>query len=505
MVEPNKRAANAPVAQRMASIYLRKFALNMKQGLQLRLSQQLAMTPQLQQAIRLLQLSTLELQQELQQALESNPLLEQTDLHEEIDAQETREDEALDTREALEQKEMPDELPLDASWDEIYTAGTPSGTGTDYIDDELPVYQGETTQSLQDYLMWQVDLTPFTDTDTAIATSIVDAVDETGYLTVTLEEILESMGNEEVSLDEVEAVLKRVQRFDPVGVAARDLRDCLLIQLSQYAKETPWLNEARLIVSEHLDLLANHDFRSLMRVTRLKEDVLKEAMCLIQSLDPRPGQSIQTGEPEYVIPDVLVRKAQGQWTVELNSDSIPRLKINQQYAALGTSSRNDSDSQYIRSNLQDAKWLIKSLESRNDTLLRVSRCIVEQQQGFFEHGAEYMKPMVLADIAQAVEMHESTISRVTTQKYLHSPRGIFELKYFFSSHVNTESGGEASSTAIRALVKKLIAAENPVKPLSDSKLTSMLSDQGIMVARRTVAKYRESLSIPPSNQRKQLV
>lgn len=477
----------------------------MKQGLQLRLSQQLAMTPQLQQAIRLLQLSTLELQQELQQALENNPLLEQTDLHEEIDTQETREDEALDTREALEQKEMPDELPLDTSWEDVYSAGTPSGTGTDYIDDELPVYQGETTQSLQDYLMWQVDLTPFSDTDTAIATSIVDAVDETGYLTVCLEEILESMGDDEVTLDEVEAVLKRVQRFDPVGVAARDLRDCLLIQLSQYVKETPWLNEARLIVSEHLDLLANHDFRSLMRVTKLKEDVLKEAMCLIQSLDPRPGQSIQTGEPEYVIPDVLVRKHQGQWTVELNSDSIPRLKINQQYAALSGTTRNDSDSQYIRSNLQEAKWLIKSLESRNDTLLRVSRCIVEQQQGFFEHGEEHMKPMVLADIAQAVEMHESTISRVTTQKYLHSPRGIFELKYFFSSHVNTEGGGEASSTAIRALVRKLIAAENPVKPLSDSKLTTLLSAQGIMVARRTVAKYRESLSIPPSNQRKQLV
>jgi RNA polymerase sigma-54 factor len=477
----------------------------MKQGLQLRLSQQLAMTPQLQQAIRLLQLSTIELQQELQQALESNPLLEQTDLHEEIETQEVREDEALDTREALEQKEMPEELPLDASWDEIYTAGTPSGTGTDYIDDEMPVYQGETTQSLQDYLMWQVDLTPFSDTDTAIATSIVDAVDEMGYLTVSLEEILESMGDDEITIDEVEAVLKRVQRFDPVGVAARDLRDCLLIQLSQFARETPWLVEARLIVSDHLDLLANHDFRSLMRVTRLKEEVLKEAMCLIQSLDPRPGQSIQTSEPEYVIPDILVKKIQGHWTVELNADSIPRLKINQQYAAMGTNARNDSDSQFIRSNLQEAKWLIKSLESRNDTLLRVSRSIVEQQQGFFEHGAEHMKPMVLADIAQMVEMHESTISRVTTQKYLHSPRGIFELKYFFSSHVNTEGGGEASSTAIRALVKKLIAAENPVKPLSDSKLTTMLSDQGIMVARRTVAKYRESLSIPPSNQRKQLV
>ncbi|EFN6750369.1 RNA polymerase factor sigma-54 [Escherichia coli] len=477
----------------------------MKQGLQLRLSQQLAMTPQLQQAIRLLQLSTLELQQELQQALESNPLLEQIDTHEEIDTRETQDSETLDTADALEQKEMPEELPLDASWDTIYTAGTPSGTSGDYIDDELPVYQGETTQTLQDYLMWQVELTPFSDTDRAIATSIVDAVDDTGYLTVPLEDILESMGDEEIDIDEVEAVLKRIQRFDPVGVAAKDLRDCLLIQLSQFDKTTPWLEEARLIISEHLDLLANHDFRTLMRVTRLKEDVLKEAVNLIQSLDPRPGQSIQTGEPEYVIPDVLVRKHNGHWTVELNSDSIPRLQINQHYASMCNNARNDGDSQFIRSNLQDAKWLIKSLESRNDTLLRVSRCIVEQQQAFFEQGEEYMKPMVLADIAQAVEMHESTISRVTTQKYLHSPRGIFELKYFFSSHVNTEGGGEASSTAIRALVKKLIAAENPAKPLSDSKLTSLLSEQGIMVARRTVAKYRESLSIPPSNQRKQLV
>ena len=477
----------------------------MKQGLQLRLSQQLAMTPQLQQAIRLLQLSTLELQQELQQALESNPLLEQIDTHEEIDTRETQDSETLDTADALEQKEMPEELPLDASWDTIYTAGTPSGTSGDYIDDELPVYQGETTQTLQDYLMWQVELTPFSDTDRAIATSIVDAVDDTGYLTVPLEDILESMGDEEIDIDEVEAVLKRIQRFDPVGMAAKDLRDCLLIQLSQFDKTTPWLEEARLIISDHLDLLANHDFRTLMRVTRLKEDVLKEAVNLIQSLDPRPGQSIQTGEPEYVIPDVLVRKHNGHWTVELNSDSIPRLQINQHYASMCNNARNDGDSQFIRSNLQDAKWLIKSLESRNDTLLRVSRCIVEQQQAFFEQGEEYMKPMVLADIAQAVEMHESTISRVTTQKYLHSPRGIFELKYFFSSHVNTEGGGEASSTAIRALVKKLIAAENPAKPLSDSKLTSLLSEQGIMVARRTVAKYRESLSIPPSNQRKQLV
>ncbi|NIG87841.1 RNA polymerase factor sigma-54 [Serratia symbiotica] len=477
----------------------------MKQGLQLRFSQQLAMTPQLQQAIRLLQLSALELQQEIQLALESNPLLEQSDLYDEIDTTASKDIEGLDIREALEQKEIPEELPLDATWDEFYTASSSSGTSTYYSDDERLRYQGETTQTLQDHLMWQLGLTPFSDTDSAIATSIIDAVNNTGYLTVPLEEILESMGDETVTMGEVEAVLKRVQRFDPVGVAARDLRDCLLVQLSQYVKGTPYLAETRLVISEHLDLLANHDFRSLMRSTRLKEDTLKEVIALIQSLDPRPGQSIITDESEYVIPDVLVRKAQDKWMVELNADSVPHLKINQQYAALGNSLRNEADDQFIRSNLQEAKWLIKSLESRNETLLKVTRCIVDQQQAFFEQGEELMKPMVLADIAQAVEMHESTISRVTTQKFLHSPRGIFELKYFFSSHVNTDSGGEASSTAIRALVKKLIKAENPAKPLSDSKLVTLLSAQGIIVARRTVAKYRESLSIPPSNQRKQLV
>ncbi len=474
----------------------------MKQGLQLKLSQQLAMTPQLQQAIRLLQLSTLELQQEIQIALESNPLLEQADNLDEIDTQDIPDSESLDTREALEQQEMPEDLPLDATWDEIYSAGAAPVTGTDYNNEELPVYQGETTQTLQDYLMWQVELTPFSDTDSAIATAIVDAVDDTGYLTVPLNDIVESMGDSNITMDEVEAVLKRVQRFDPIGVAARDLSECLLIQLSQFDAETPYLPEAQLVVREYLDLLGNHDFRTLIRSSKLKEDTLKSALQLIQSLDPRPGQSVNTGESEYVIPDVLVHKVAHRWVVELNPDSVPRLKVNQQYASMSGSA---SDNSFIRSNLQEAKWLIKSLESRNDTLLKVTRCIVEQQQDFFEQGEEFMKPMVLADIAQAVEMHESTISRVTTQKFLHSPRGIFELKYFFSSHVSTEDGGEASSTAIRALVKKLIAAENPAKPLSDSKLATLLSDQGIMVARRTVAKYRESLSIPPSNQRKQLI
>ncbi|MDX4949589.1 RNA polymerase factor sigma-54 [Proteus mirabilis] len=492
----------------------------MKQSLQLRLSQQLAMTPQLQQAIRLLQLSTLELQQEIQQALESNPLLEQEDDQADLTHPDTssstqesndstpdneRDNEVLDTLDALEQKEMPDDLPLDTQWEEIYTAGTPSGTSNDYAADELPLYQGETTTSLQDYLTWQADLTPFTDTDRAIATSIIDAVDETGYLTVSTDDILAGMGNDELELDEIEAVLKRIQRFDPVGVAARNLKECLLIQLSTFSTSTPYLKETQLVIEHYLELLGNRDFRQLMRHTKLREETLKMVIETIQSLDPKPGLSIDTGGSQYVIPDVLVKKSGEHWQVELNTDSIPRLRINETYAALGQSTQNESDGKFIRDNLQEAKWLIKSLESRNETLLKVAHCIVDTQQAFFEFGEEHMKPLVLADIAEQVEMHESTISRVTTQKYLHCPRGIFELKYFFSSHVNTDNGGEASSTAIRALVKKLIAAENPAKPLSDSKLANMLAELGIQVARRTVAKYRESLSIPPSNQRKELV
>ena len=491
----------------------------MKTSLQLKLGQQLAMTPQLQQAIRLLQLSTLDLQQEIQEALDANPLLElDENLNENVsetasdhndaadskaDSADSNEPDDFDTSDVIEQREMPEDLPVDTTWDDVYSAGTGS-TGI-AMDDDMPVYQGETTESLQDYLMWQVQLTPFSDTDLTIATAIIDAIDEKGYLTCSSDDILDSLGNDEVELDEVEAVLKRVQQFDPLGVASRNLQECLLLQLATYPEDTPWLSEAKTLLNDYIDLLANRDYRQLMRETKLKEPELKSVMQLIHSLEPRPGNRVVSSETEYVIPDVSVFKDHGKWVVTINPDSVPRLRVNQQYAALSKNARNSADSQFIRSHLQDAKWLIKSLESRNDTLLRVSRCIVEQQQAFFEQGEEFMKPMVLADIAQAVEMHESTISRVTTQKYLHSPRGIFELKYFFSSHVNTEGGGEASSTAIRALVKKLIAAENPAKPLSDSKLTTMLSDQGIMVARRTVAKYRESLSIPPSNQRKQLV
>ncbi len=479
----------------------------MKPTLQLRLGQSLTMTPQLQQAIRLLQLSTLELQQEIQQVLDSNPLLEQ----EEHESQESAPSEdldasQLDTSDAMAQDQMPDELPVDTTWDEVYSAGTALSAGPIHDGDEM-LYQGETTESLQDYLLWQMRLTPFSDLDAAIALAIIDAIDDSGYLTVTLEDIHAAVSSEdvEVELDEVEVVLKRVQHFDPVGIAARSVQECLLIQLEQYSPDQPWLVQAKAVVTDHMDLLGNRDYRTLARKTRLKEGDLKEVLDLIQQLEPRPGNGIIQSESQYVIPDVSVVKKSGKWVVELNPDSAPRIRVNETYAAMARNARSSTDTQFIRSHLQEAKWFIKSLESRNDTLLKVASCIVEQQQGFFEYGEEAMKPMVLNDIAEAVEMHESTISRVTTQKYMHTSRGIFELKYFFSSHVNTEGGGECSSTAIRALIKKLVMAENPAKPLSDSKIADLLDEQGIMVARRTIAKYRESLLIPPSNQRKRLV
>lgn len=502
----------------------------MRPSLQLRIGQQLTMTPQLQQAIKLLQLSTLDLQQEIQEALESNPLLEvdesspsdndsQSDNLEEafsasVSEQNTKisdgsEDstptiDEISTTEAMDKSEIPEELNIDTTWEESYSAGV-SNTGASAPASEDYTYQGETTDSIQDHLRWQMELTPFSETDLAIATAIIDAIDDAGYLRVTVEEVLEAMGNEEVELDEVEAVLKRINMFDPVGVGARSISECLTIQLNQFDKDTPWLKESKLIINDYIDLLGNRDYRQIMRKTRLKEDQLREVIKLIQSLDPRPGDSVIKGDDQYVIPDVSVEKKNGRWMVELNPDTAPRLSVNQQYASMARTMKSSTDSQFIRSNLQEAKWFIKSLESRNDTLLKVSNCIVQRQQGFFEHGPEAMRPMVLNDIAEAVDMHESTISRVTTQKYMHTPRGIYELKYFFSSHVSTENGGECSSTAIRALIKKLVAAEIPAKPLSDSKMAELLAEQGINVARRTIAKYRESLSIPPSNQRKSLL
>lgn len=483
----------------------------MKPTLQLRLGQQLAMTPQLQQAIRLLQLSTLELQQEIQQAIDANPLLEQED-ESDIATPDVSDDEDFTPPDSSEemaqaQENMPEELPMDTTWDEVYSAaGSTTSSGLMNSDDES-VYQGETTETLQDYLLWQMRLTPFSEQDAAIALAIIDSIDESGYLSDSLNDIQQAVSTEDelIEMDEIEAVLKRIQHFDPIGVAARSVQECLLIQLSQFSAGTPWLAEARQVIKDHMDLLGARDYRNLARKLQLKEAELKDVLQLIQTLEPRPGSRVMPSESTYVIPDVAVLKKNGRWVVELNPDAMPKIRINETYASMARHARNSSDSQFIRSHLQEAKWFIKSLESRNETLLKVANCIVKQQQDFFEYGEEAMKPMVLNDVAEEVEMHESTISRVTTQKYMHTPRGIFELKYFFSSHVNTDSGGECSSTAIRTLIKKLVAAENPAKPLSDSKIADLLTEQGIMVARRTIAKYRESLSIPPSSQRKRLL
>ncbi|MDB6062551.1 MAG: polymerase factor sigma-54 [Verrucomicrobiaceae bacterium] len=490
----------------------------MKQSLQLRLGQQLTMTPQLQQAIKLLQLSTLDLQQEIQTALDSNPMLEVSedeepsalptaDLTAPLNGQESAAPTTVDSPEeeiSDWQNDIPGDLPVDTRWDDVYqTSG--SGSGGDDSDFDFDARNG-TSDSLQDHLQWQLNLTRMSDTDREIATAIIDAIDNDGRLTISPEEILEGMPAEaEVEMDEVMAVLHRLQQFDPPGVGGRDLRECLLIQMQQLDPATPWLREAKLVVDKYIQLLGSRDYMQLMRRSRLRENELREVLKLIQTLNPSPGSMINPSTAEYVVPDVFVRKIRGRWTVELNPEIAPKLRINADYAALVRRSDSGSDKNYLRDNLQEARWFLKSLQSRNETLLKVSSKIVEHQRGFFEYGEEAMKPLVLHDIAEAVGMHESTISRVTTQKYMHTPRGIFELKYFFSSHVATESGGECSSTAIRALIKKLIAVENPRKPLSDSRITELLSEQGIVVARRTIAKYREAMAIAPSNERKRLI
>ena len=482
------------------------------------------MTPQLQQAIRLLQLSSLELTSEIQDALESNPMLEVTEPDEpNVNSTEetsplkektsTNEDiAAADTDKAMAQSEIPDELPVDTEWDDIYEptnyqslSGPASGSGP-FNDREMDISSYD-SENLQDHLTWQMSLTPFSDTDAQIAVAIIDAITEDGYFTTSLDEIHGSLIADlpDLEIDEIQAVLSQIQNFEPAGVAARDLGDCLYIQLGQLEADTPHRELAMKLVSDHLDLLAGHDYGQLMRKMKLSEDELQNVVILIRSLNPRPGSQISSQRTEYIVPDVYVRKVKGVWKVELNPDVAPKLNINNTYANLIRRADDSKDNNYLKDNLQEARWLIKSLQSRNETLLKVTTCIVERQRGFLEHGEEAMKALVLHDVAETVEMHESTISRVTTRKYLHTPRGIFELKYFFSSHVSTASGGECSSTAIRALIKKLIAAEEPKKPLSDNKIATILAQQGINVARRTVAKYREAISIPPSNERKRLM
>ena len=498
----------------------------MKQSIQLRLGQHLTMTPQLQQAIRLLQLSTVELQLEVQGVLDSNLMLEpdeaespssadsnadagqeQRNQNEAEASSETPVD-AAETEISSATETIPEDLPGDTSWEDTFDMGATSfsapadSDGRDFFETH-----NSGSESLQEHLTWQLDLTRFSDIDRMIAQTIVDSINDDGYLKATLEELHEGLGLDpemEVGIEEIEAVLHRIQHFDPVGVGARDPAECLIIQLRAMDPDTPYHKQALQLVQEHVTLLGNRDYNQIMRRMKLSEAELQEVLTLVQSLNPRPGSQITSSKPQYVVPDVFVFKNKGKWQVDLNIDAAPRIRINSHYASLVKRADNSEDNTYLRNHLQEARWFLKSLQSRHETLLKVARCIVERQRNFFEYGDEAMKPLVLRDIADSVEMHESTISRVTTQKYMHTPGGIFEFKYFFSSHVGTADGGECSATAIRAIIKKLVAAETPTKPLSDSKIASLLDDQGIKVARRTIAKYREAMSIPPSNERKRL-
>lgn len=491
----------------------------MKQSLQLKIGQQLTMTPQLQQAIRLLQLSTLDLQQEIQHALDSNPMLEaeenepdnhadtQTNSQAETNSSSDKQTEEPALEDNWNNDTIPSELATDSSWEDTYQAQASITNSHNSEADFDFDSRNSSAETLNDHLLWQLNLTPMTDRDRIIAMAIIDAVEDSGMLSVSPDDIFQGLqpNLEELEMDEVEAVRHRIQHFDPLGVASADLRECLLVQLQQMSPATPWRLEAINVIDQHIKLLGTRDYAQIMRRSKLKEPQLRQTIELIQSLDPRPGDMIDTSDTEYVTPDVFVTKEQGEWTVSINQDTAPKIRINEEYAGLIKRADNSDQNNFLRDNLQEAKWFIKSLQSRNETLMKVAACIVNRQIDFFEHGPEAMKPLVLHDVAEAVDMHESTISRVTTKKYMHTPRGIFELKYFFSSHVSTASGGECSSTAIRAVIKKLVAAENPKKPLSDNKIAALLAEQEIKVARRTIAKYREAMAIPPSNERKRLV
>ncbi len=474
----------------------------MKPSLQLKIGHQLTMTPQLQQAIRLLQLSAVDLQTEIQTALEANPMLE-------IQEQEISQDTASqeDTSEedsALNFYAEPDPNGEEFTW-EVRLGTKREAHFHESLGNELETLNSVPI-TLRDHLVWQMELTPFSENDLLIAAAIIDSINEDGFLTCDISDIQATVQDTvEVNTQEVEAVLHRIQQFDPLGVGARNIGESLKVQLEHLAPDFPWRDKAKELVMHHLELLGKRDYAALRRRLGLSMEELHEVIQCIQSLNPRPGTEIGGSSAEYVIPDVYTYKKHGKWVVELNPECMPKLRINDHYAGLIRRADSSQDNQYLRNQLQEARWFLKSIENRNDTLFKVASCIILQQQDFLEHGEEAMKPLILHDVAKVLELHESTISRVTTQKYLHTPRGTFELKYFFSSHVNTEKGGECSATAIRAVIKKLIAAESRKKPLSDSKLAKMLAELGIPVARRTVAKYREAMNIAPSNERKQLI
>lgn len=515
-----------------------------KQGLNIKLGQSMSMTPQLQQAIRLLQLSSVELQQEIQEVLETNPLLERveefSDNHSDntTDQKETQESKSTDSSKSTTDT-IPEEMNIDADWDDIYDPAWKISNNSDKNTSDFIETMHSEAQGLHQHLDWQIQMSNLSVQDKAIAELIIDYIDDDGFLTESLTLIFETLSkNLLIELDEVEAVLNYIQHLGPIGVGARNLGECLLIQLQQQYKDHTLYKKTRRLLEKHLDLIEKKDYTGIKRTLKITNTDLEDIMKLIRSFDPKPGKIFNTTDTDYITPDIYVKQIpdkstnntnsqQKQWKVSLNSETQPSLQINELYANMLTPAPSTKptkptkadtaassiasnvalvakkeESAYIKENLQQARWFIKSIENRNSTIVNVAQAIIERQSAFFQYGDEAMKPMVLKDLADQLGLHESTISRVTTRKYMHTPRGVYEFKYFFSSHVGTETGGECSATAIRAMIKKLIAEEHPDKPLSDNKLTNLLKERGINVARRTVAKYREALAIPSSHDRK---
>ncbi len=471
----------------------------MKQSLQLKLHQQLTLTPQLQQSIRLLQLSTLELSQEIGQMLQDNPLLERLDedYTPSEPAGETAGESAEETSTASDSDDIYDEL----AWGD-HSHGSASSSSDDEDDDRDFQQADASGQGLSQHLLGQLCLTQMSHRDRQLVYLLIDGLDEDGYLTLSLEDVAELLPPEmEVDPVELHTALGILQSFDPVGVGARDLGECLWLQLNAMPPDTPYVNEAKALVRGHLGLLAEREYGKLKKQLDIRSD--KDFIAirqLITSLEPRPGASYAVVDTRYIVPDVIVRKYKGLWVASLNADAMPKLRINQMYAGILKNHREDGAT--LSTQLQEARWLIKNVQQRFETILRVAQAIVDRQRHFFEYGDVAMRPLTLREIGDVLSLHESTISRVTTQKFMTTPRGIYEFKHFFGSSLSTEAGGAASSTAIKALIKQLLDAENNGRPLSDNRIAEMLKEQGFVVARRTVAKYREMMNIPPASQRK---
>ncbi|MDC0214042.1 RNA polymerase factor sigma-54 [Gammaproteobacteria bacterium] len=507
----------------------------MKQSINLKLSTQVRMTPQLQHAIKLLQMSTLDLQQEIQENLDNNPLLEIEDNqpHESISKEnlETIEDNRaildlsfeqehlaknskatdLEDNHVTEKLETPlsEDLPLDTTWEDTFQHNQTSlKERNENFNNQDFIANNSTEETLQDHLIWQLNLVPLAKEDKILALSLIDSIDSNGFLNQTLEELLEAINleetNEQTSIEILEDILNTLQKFDPAGVAARDLSECLMLQLRELEILETVKDCCTEVINCHLEQLASKDLDKLRKNLGVSESLLNQALLIIKSLNPKPGSVFSPSQTDYIYPDVIAKKESTKWIVELNADTLPKVRINSFYENFSRTSIDKADKAYLKEHLQDAKWFLKSLQTRHDTLLKVASQIVEVQKDFLDHGPEYMKPLVLSDVAQRTELHESTISRITNKKYIATPRGVFELKYFFSSHLGTASGGEISSTAIRALIQKLVTEEPTNKPLSDSKIVNILLERDVKIARRTVAKYRESLGIASSSERKKL-